>query len=204
MSFSGINQNMRTWCLRSFWNDSWGWHEICNQIWLIDVGNYVRALCCFGDGQICPRKQCPGASKLSPYLYPSHRVQALQDKVPISLVLTLHRDGTARWSSTIHSKYVPWKAIKTIQRNLYKEEVTEGSGRSSSQALHPRAAYWSRVVVGSNPCNNTTARCSASWNVRNIPGSTLLLQSYCTKVQVCARVFDRDQVGTLSWHFIGL
>lgn len=55
--------------LKSCWNEIWGWRKISNQIWPQCSEMCVRALYCFGDGQICPRKRRLGASKLSPYLH---------------------------------------------------------------------------------------------------------------------------------------
>lgn len=61
------NMKNRMAMLEICWNESW--RKRSNQIWPMDKKMCVRALYCFGDEQICPRKQWLGASELPPYLH---------------------------------------------------------------------------------------------------------------------------------------
>lgn len=127
-----------------------------------------------------------GASNMSTYLDQGHRVQALRDKVPISLGFTTLWQKVEEYKVQSIQNVFPEKQLKQ-SREMYIKRKWLGGVR---EVTHPRAAYWSRVVFGSDIVRTPQ---HASWNVRNIPGSTVLLLSYCKQGQVCARVFVRDR-----------
>lgn len=110
--------------LEVFCNESWGWRNISNQIWLIGKEKCARALYCFGDGQICPRRQS--------YLYTQIiRVQALRDKVPTSFVTAQKSEEE---TTTRYLNMFPRKQLKLYRK--YQKEEESGRGQEGQALRH--------------------------------------------------------------------
>lgn len=90
---------------------------------------------------------------------------------------------------TMHSYVVPWKQLKLSRKDL-RERKRLGEVR---EVKHSGSVLQSRVLFQGclwlQPCNSTSARCSASWNVRKYARASL--QNYYTQKQVCASIFVR-------------
>lgn len=142
--------------LQVFGNERWR-QIFSNLIWRTGKEKCARALYCFGDGQICPRKKWLGASKMSPYL---QRVQALRDNIPTSLVLTQLSDGETR---TKRSKIFPGKQLKLSKDIRRRKRLGEVREVKHSGA----AAFWSGVVFGFNPAT-TPEHAAAHYEVWEI------------------------------------
>lgn len=168
--------------------------EISNQIWPIDKEKCVIAVYCFGDGQICPRRQCLGANKLSSYLHtqitefrhwgtmfpPARLCLGFQQGESESLKCSCPYYVLYR---TKHSKVFPRKQLKLSRKDIREKkrlgEVREvkhsGTARQSNVLIH--SCLWLQL------CNSTTVHCSA-WNGRNMAALALLVQNYCKSMNV--------------------
>ena len=171
------------------------------QIWPRGEEMCVRARYCFEDVQVCPRKQCLEAKKLS--LYHQAKITEINywcAKFPaawqwLSFMPMLQSEGGKKHLeierkaiyfllekySLPHRLLRHWKQTKQCKEDVKK--YRERSMRSNAQALHSRKNIQTEGFSWRQPCKNTRAGCNrnrAGCN-RNVPGSVFCLQSYCTQ-----------------------
>lgn len=188
--------------LETCWNEIWGWRKISNQIWPLWKEMCVRALYCFGDGKICPRKHCLGANKLSPYLHAQvtafdgwgphmhcsvsalcwHSKVKHVKKWNFEKLLLFNKLGVGLYNSKYLNVF-PGKKSK-LSRDDNRERKRVGDVR---EVRHPGTALQSSTLIQNClwlwPYNSIKAGSSTSWKRRNMPGLAMLLPNYWTQEQ---------------------
>ncbi len=166
-----MNEKKMMAMLEVFCNESW--RKISNQIWTISKEKCVRALSCFGDGQICWRKQCLGASKLSPYLH-TQITEFRYWRFPPELCAEQGEGESLKCKclllrlvySTKHSNVILRKKLK-LSREDIRESKRLGEGQGGQAR---RSSVLIQGCLWLQPCYSTRVRCSTSWNGRNMTG----------------------------------